>query len=170
MKIMTIKHAMLLCAAILVGGVYSVSANFDLSETEFLAKMPAEDIYANYHDQPSSRILLEWNSQELFVTGAGGNYTALSPFYVIVTLSTGERITEKITDTSGFLGYTTDQFAEAGYITGFSVTRGVRFQNFIVGLDTPTAVPEPTTLLAGALLLLPFVISILRIIRKKRSV
>jgi len=48
----------------------------------------------------------------------------------------------------------------------FYATRISSYQDWI---DTTAAVPEPTTMIAGALLLLPFGASTLRILRKNRT-
>jgi len=45
-------------------------------------------------------------------------------------------------------------------------TRISSYQNWI---DTTAAVPEPTTMLAGTLLLLPFGASTIRVLRKNRA-
>ena len=57
----------------------------------------------------------------------------------------------------------------AGEPVDFMVTTDGKFDNDSTGLQAlVTAVPEPTTLIAGALLLLPFGASTLRILRRNR--
>jgi hypothetical protein len=48
-------------------------------------------------------------------------------------------------------------------------TGGVSSGSVDINSITVSAVPEPTTMVAGALLLLPFGASALRILRKKRA-
>ena len=58
--------------------------------------------------------------------------------------------------------------AMANSISGLTITGQYWIQGY-TGSDMVTVVPEPTTMIAGALLLLPFGASTLRILRKKKT-
>ena len=53
------------------------------------------------------------------------------------------------------------------YVIGFEDGTDMDFNDLVVEVSCVTPVPEPTTMIAGALLLLPFGASTLRMLRKK---
>jgi hypothetical protein len=72
---------------------------------------------------------------------------------------------------NGFSGYPTTWWAEREGPDGSGGWELGRHVNYDVQslIGPPSAVPEPSTIIAGALLLLPFGISSLRMLRKSRA-
>lgn len=130
---------------------------------------------------------LSANSLDLFITMTGDPVTAVGGEFFL-TDQAGEfaegMMTVYLNDATsvtiasslgGFLGFTTSpQGPTIDYVWIHGINPDqewnplfVTMDHFFVGMDE--AIPEPTTLIAGALLLLPFGVSTLRRLRRNRT-
>ena len=107
----------------------------------------------------------------LFLDEANGNLAYSSP-----TLSSGSvdrMVTFAVTgylQTPGDLNSMFIPFATTHYVIAFEDGTDFDFNDLVVEVSGVAPVPEPTTMVAGALLLLPFGMSTLRMLRKNHTV
>ena len=86
-------------------------------------------------------------------------------YYNLAKSGTGTTDTTVFNDSLGAYGVIALNLFDGAYSTQVQNPNG---QSYNVNQDQLAIVPEPTTMIAGALLLLPFGASTLRILRKNR--
>lgn len=174
-------------AIVVAGSAVQVKAAMCFTEESFLGRMEPgkyyiqdnssltyfKDVNTGYSYRRSSasnplRLIYTFSGTNGLPTGVGGLFTAGT----VVTFSfSGTNMTEvswtHTMDANGFLGYTTDLYPQEMAVLKLTVSGDTPPSRLIFGLDT-VMVPEPATILAGALLLLPFAASTVRRLRRDR--
>jgi len=164
MKLLSLKIAGLLTVGVLMLGVIPTSGSFWYDSTLFEKQM-VETTETYVYTVDSGSVIITSG----LPTGVGGifEFTHVAEGRITVIDSLGVLHESDLVQSGTFVGYTTDQPAEVLSISQLSFPTadiiGLR-----VGLDV-VPVPEPTTLIAGALLLLPFWASAIRMLRKNKN-
>ena len=156
-------------AALGAGAIaFQATAGFVYNQTAFEAKMvPSGNQYSWTIAYNGGLEALNFTGQP---TGVGAFFTFNdnASHSVAFTLSDIGTVESVVVPSGTFIGYTTDQSPDVSYIMNLSFPLAT-LTDLHVGLDVLVAVPEPTTVIAGALLLVPFGLSTLRILRKNRT-
>jgi hypothetical protein len=87
-------------------------------------------------------------------------------YYTLAKTGTGTTDTTVFNDSLGAYGVIALNLFDGAYATSVTSPNG---QTYYLNQDQLALVPEPTTMIAGALLLLPFGASTLRILRRNRA-
>jgi hypothetical protein len=138
----------------------------------------AADIFYNHKEvlttgtttQKAALQLAVWEA--LYNTTATGNSLSISGGRFSVDPNSGD--TEAITMAGDWVKAANLNASYVGYLlvpdgTQYGLTPQELFYNVTPAPDPPAPVPEPTTVIAGALLLLPFGVSTIRVLRRNRG-